>query len=373
MNKLSFLLIPLLILSIAVACSEKPTVLESSTSPEISALTGALSASQIEAREHILKKNKEAGIEFDLSLNKTDGELTYISEVCDGVTPGTANVNTFPSPDLWNYYRFSGNAGDIVDITVNRTSDAMDAAYVLYSGIGTTTDGLTTFSGNAELTWVAFSDDVNTSPFGGCFQDPQLLGFVLPSTGDYTLAVFDFIGCGTPPPVFEVVISGIPCAADLMAEKAETIAALTALMTGEKTDKELEKAIEKIEKSLNPEYWIDETHLDSSKGKKVFDEEKKAVNELEKIQKDKNADPLLKDAVTVIIGTLVSIDEQLALTALAEIEGSCVTDKCAKELEKVYKELGKAAEEIAKGHMDHAIDKYKKAWEHTQHAIKHNT
>ena len=43
---------------------------------------------------------------------------------------------------------------------------------------------------------------------------------------------------------------------------------------------------------------------------------------------------------------MVSVDEQLALTALAEIEGKCITDKCAKELDKVYKELGKAEEEI---------------------------
>ena len=101
-------------------------------------------------------------------------------------------------------------------------------------------------------------------------------------------------------------------------------------------------------------------------------EEKKAVKELKNIVKDKHGDPLLQAAVSTIIGTLVSIDEQLALKALSEIEGACVTEKCGKEIEKAYKELGKAAEEIAKEHWDHVIDKYKKAWEHTQHAVKEN-
>ncbi len=59
-------------------------------------------------------------------------------------------------------------------------------------------------------------------------------------------------------------------------------AALQALQdlppTGDnKTDKSLEKAIEAIEDSLNPAYWLDDSHL-TGQSKKVFDEEKKALD-----------------------------------------------------------------------------------------------
>ena len=42
----------------------------------------------------------------------------------------------------------------------------------------------------------------------------------------------------------------------------------------------------------------------------------------------------------------------------------------AKEIEQAEEEMGKAQEELDKGHFDHAIDKYKKAWEHARKALK---
>ena len=54
----------------------------------------------------------------------------------------------------------------------------------------------------------------------------------------------------------------------------------------DKDDKAIQKAIEAIDKSLSPDQWLDDSHL-SSKGKKVFDEEKKAVNELQKVRADR--------------------------------------------------------------------------------------
>ena len=223
---------------------------------------------------------------------------------------------------------------------------------------GLTTDGIDWLNQNMEVGLSYASDQLVLAAAGN--QIPDLDGFNICFTPEGGTYIQSDELCNVEVP--------------LMEQKADVIAALQALMpSGEKTDKKLEKAVEKIQKSLDPENWVDDNHLDEKKGKKVFDEEKKAVKELKNIVKDKHGDPLLQAAVSTIIGTLVSIDEQLALKALSEIEGACVTEKCGKEIEKAYKELGKAAEEIAKEHWDHVIDKYKKAWEHTQHAVKENT
>ena len=154
------------------------------------------------------------------------------------------------------------------------------------------------------------------------------------------------------------------------------------LLTGnDKTDKRIEKAIAHINKSLNPDFWDTDSTL-TKKGKKVFDEEKKAVKELMKIE---DID------VSESIDSLVSIDKTLAkiaigmatITATAAgcyVEGNddpeC--DKPLKEIDKAEDEMGKAQEEL--DHMkkdgtldpkyDKAIDHYKKAWEHAQKAMK---
>ena len=68
--------------------------------------------------------------------------------------------------------------------------------------------------------------------------------------------------------------------------KEEVIDILEDAKTGDKkTDNKLDKAIKHIEKSLDDKYWLDDTHLDPKHGKKVFDEEKKAVKELQKLMK----------------------------------------------------------------------------------------
>ena len=116
MKKLTFFLIPLLLLIVAVSCSEEATVLENTTSTETSGLYQDLSAGQIAAQEHIMKKSKELGIEYDFSLTKTGPEsvtalLTYEAELCGDPTPGVVNIGSLSFSALWKYYRFSGNAG----------------------------------------------------------------------------------------------------------------------------------------------------------------------------------------------------------------------------------------------------------------------
>jgi hypothetical protein len=124
-------------------------------------------------------------------------------------------------------------------------------------------------------------------------------------------------------------------------------------LTGDtKVDKSLTKALESVNDSLNPAYWADDNNL-TDKGNKVFDEEKKAVQELQKVTGIN---------VTWAITSLVQVDRALAEAAINSV--NCGTDtKCQKELNKAQEALVKGNTEAAKPDPDKAIDNYKKAWE----------
>ncbi|MBW1752540.1 MAG: hypothetical protein JRJ46_05445, partial [Deltaproteobacteria bacterium] len=171
------------------------------------------------------------------------------------------------------------------------------------------------------------------------------------------------------------------------------IDALSELLTtggDDKTDKKIEKAIKHIEKSLAPELWGCGSTL-TKKGKKVFDEDKKAVKELKKIIKDKDADENVKNTAFEAIGYLITANLGIASTAVDEAiemaaEAGCNFEgkndheckKTLKEIDKALKEMDKAQKELyhtkkdddPDPKYDKAIDHYKKAWEHAQHAMK---
>lgn len=133
------------------------------------------------------------------------------------------------------------------------------------------------------------------------------------------------------------------------------------------TQKEIDKAIKHIQKSLDPDLWVDDScRLDAKHGHKVFDEEKKAVKHLMKILKDKK-----EDQVQAAIDKLMEADEILAETAIEDAKALESTDpKVIHEIEKAERELAKAKEDITKERYDRAVDHFKKAWRHAQHAIK---
>jgi len=157
--------------------------------------------------------------------------------------------------------------------------------------------------------------------------------------------------------VSTAVVTGEP-----MHTKQVVRADLVALLpTGdEKTDDRIEKAIEHINKSLDPDLWETGSTL-TEKGKKVFDEEKKAAEELAKIH---------KPDVSKQFYSLLDVDQALALLAIEEAMAAAEAAGCTPESEdgecqKTLKEIAKAREELAK-----AIDHYKKAWEHAQKAME---
>ena len=61
-----------------------------------------------------------------------------------------------------------------------------------------------------------------------------------------------------------------------------------------------------------------------------------------------------------------SLDEANAIV-LGDLDAK-TAKKVTKEIEKAEKDLAKAQDELDKGKPDKAIDKYKKAWKHAQHA-----
>lgn len=123
---------------------------------------------------------------------------------------GDVPLNSINDPSLWDFWAFCATAGDQVTIEVHRTTNEMDPAMDLHEGSTTTTDGLSagTSGSNPDLNHLVFADDNNGIPHGvgGSFADPRIVE-TLPSTGLYTLAVYDFIGDG-PAPKYEIHMAG---------------------------------------------------------------------------------------------------------------------------------------------------------------------
>jgi len=179
--------------------------------------------------------------------------------------------------------------------------------------------------------------------------------------------------------------------------KGEAIDILENAKVGGKVDKELEKAIKHIKKSLEKTFkgpgkhgeeqnvWIDDWHLDPKYGKKVFDEEKKAAKVLMDLmdgkekkgrgrkgrgRKDNEDIPEeVKDACRAAIDKLIEADDMLASVAYDEALAGAGDPKVDKELDKCESEFEKAEKELDKGKYDKVIDHYKHAWEHAQHCL----
>jgi hypothetical protein len=145
---------------------------------------------------------------------------------------------------------------------------------------------------------------------------------------------------------------------------------------GKKNDREIEKALKHLGKSLNPNLWVNDTHPEAKHGHKIFDEEKKAVKSLMKVVKRGG---ICAANAKAAIDLMIEVDEMLAQTAFDEAKAQCNNNnkKCQKEIDKSLKEMGKAQKEL--NHMkkgtqdpkyDKAIDHYKHAWKHALKAMK---
>jgi len=170
----------------------------------------------------------------------------------------------------------------------------------------------------------------------------------------------------------EISVHG--CITSLQERKEGTIELLEQIESGEKKiDHGIDKMIDNIEKSLEEKLWIDGLEIDIKHGKKVFDNEKKAVKEGMKIIKDKKTNEEVKEDITKTINELVSVDLALAENHYRKASQYGGTKKVDHELDKAAKYLEKAYKELdsSKAKYDKVIDNLKKSWEHSQKAIKH--
>ena len=127
--------------------------------------------------------------------------ITYVGELFDGdVVIGDVPLWSIGSPEQWDYYSFYATAGDVPTIHADRLTNEMDPTITLFFGTTTFSDGLNaTGSTQPGMTWLTWADDNNGIPHavGGWFADPIITGYPLPSTGYYTLGVYDYAGAGT--------------------------------------------------------------------------------------------------------------------------------------------------------------------------------
>ena len=159
--------------------------------------------------------------------------------------------------------------------------------------------------------------------------------------------------------------------------KEDTLTELKTIKSDNKqVQKEIDKAIEDVENSLNSELWIDSSRLDQQQGHKVFDREKQAIKSLLKIieEKGKHDDSEIMTELQAVINSLIKVDILLAKVVIYDAENIGADDadlqkKIDSEVNKAKEELEKALQELADDNPDKAIDYLKKSWKSAQLAI----
>ena len=256
--------------------------------------------------------------------------------------------------------------------------NACDAATIFLDGgeaVNITCGSVTieVFSGPVDVAFTAGGVPITTTLDAGetLTYDPETLTI---TAGPTTTAIINVYGVPTtilPDGIIDVNPS-------LQDQKSEQITILESIDGESKqTQKEIDKAIEKIEKSLDDKFWKDEITLDSKKGHQVFDNEKDAIKNLMKTlgvntggdddddddkKKKYVATDDAKPIIQGVIDTLVQIDRTLAQDAIDNSEKS--------NLNKANSEIAKGDGKSSQGKPDKAIDHYKKAWKHAQDSKK---
>lgn len=127
------------------------------------------------------------------------------------------------------------------------------------------------------------------------------------------------------------------------------------------------KAYSYVQASLDEEFWTDGNHLNPSFGRKVFQLERKAVNQLDKACKPGRKHYLGTDACSFVSASvnakLAEADKKLAEIAFNEASGGV-----QKELNKASSELGKANDDYSSAGYKNAIKHYKLSWMHSMKA-----
>lgn len=193
---------------ILVACDKDNPADNESTTVNVDVLKSlrALNPEKADVYEMRMAENPS-----QLTLT-TKSTFSYIDRLCAGETySGTATSGSIDNAADWDFYYFSGNAGDVVTIRVVRTGNCnMDPTFSLFFGTTTSTAGVNIYDGGPDMIFLRFQDDDFVS-CPGCFSDPELVNYVLPFSGTYTLGVYDYITCGPGPLTYDLTIEGVLC------------------------------------------------------------------------------------------------------------------------------------------------------------------
>lgn len=137
--------------------------------------------------------------------------IAYEGALTSGVTVyGDVPLNSYGNSAQWDFWSFFGTAGNVLTITLDRTSGSMDPGVALYSGIGGDTAGMI-LGGNPSdnlMTYLIFDDDSGSDVPEGPFRNSLISGYALTATGYYTIAAFDVLGTSTGPWQYGLTVTG---------------------------------------------------------------------------------------------------------------------------------------------------------------------
>jgi hypothetical protein len=146
----------------------------------------------------------------------------------------------------------------------------------------------------------------------------------------------------------------------------DDLTVLRATVTDKQDGKKLDEAIKHLTKSLDPELWTDETHLQAKHGDKVFNEEKDAVVKLLELIKDKKSAFYQSLTLQGFIDRLVNADRLLVSAA---IHDAVTAGGDVKKIDKANEELSKGDARVSDNHFADAIEHYRNAWKHAIEAV----
>jgi hypothetical protein len=146
--------------------------------------------------------------------------------------------------------------------------------------------------------------------------------------------------------------------------KSNVLAELVALRASAELDQsfaqKFDDAIAHLANSLNPAYWIDQTHLQPKGGNTAMNEEKLAANTLDGIMSSKQC-PVDPAVLQGFINRIVKSDRLLAIISIEDAAAAGLNPK------KIAEDLAMVAKgdaEAAAGRYANAIEHYRNAWRH---------
>ena len=149
--------------------------------------------------------------------------------------------------------------------------------------------------------------------------------------------------------------------------KSNVLAELVALRTSTTLPQsfavKFDYAILNLHNSLNPDYWIDQTHLQPKYGNAAMNEEKLAAKELGVIMDSKKCpvDPAILEG---FIDRILKSDRLLAIISIDE---ASLAGLDARKIAEALVTVTLGDEAAAAGHYANAVEHYRNAWRHVLH------